>query len=48
MIAYPWGVIHSDLGHHIANEKLIGELVGVALAIVAIGVLAGLRRRRTA
>ncbi len=44
LIAYPWGVMHSDLGHHIANEKLIGELVGVAIAVAAIGALARLDR----
>jgi hypothetical protein len=25
MLAYPWGVMHTDAGHLIANEKLIGE-----------------------
>ncbi len=44
MIAYPWGVMHSEAAHLIANEKLIGEFIGVAIAILAIGVLARLRR----
>jgi hypothetical protein len=42
MLAYPWGVMHSDAGHLIANEKLIGELIGIVIAILAIGVLARL------
>ena len=29
----------SDLTHHITNEKLIGEFVGVAIAVIAIAVL---------
>ena len=29
LISYPWGGMQFDLGHLIANEKLIGELVGV-------------------
>ena len=37
--------MHSDLGHLIAKEKLIGELVGVLVAVVAIAVLARLQRR---
>ena len=34
LISYPWGGMHSDLGHLIANEKLIGELMGVVVAVV--------------
>ena len=48
MLAYPWGVMHTDAGHLIANEKLIGELIGIVMAIVAIGLLTRLKRTRTA
>jgi hypothetical protein len=48
MLAYPWGVMHSDAGHLIANEKLIGELIGVVIAILAIGVLTRLKRTKPA
>ena len=34
LISYPWGGMHSDLGHLIANEKLIGELMGVVIDVV--------------
>jgi hypothetical protein len=44
MLAYPWGVMHSDAGHLIANEKLIGELIGVVIAIGAIGLLTRLKK----
>jgi len=44
LISYPWGSMHSDLGHLIANEKLIGELVGVVVAVVAIAILTRLQR----
>lgn len=44
MIAYPWGVMHTDAGHLIANEKLIGELIGIVIAILAIGLLTHLKR----
>jgi hypothetical protein len=44
MIAYPWGVMHSDAGHLIANEKLIGELIGIVIAVVAIGLLTRLKK----
>lgn len=44
LISYPWGGMHSDLGHLIANEKLIGELVGVVVAVVAIAILTLLQR----
>jgi hypothetical protein len=36
--------MHSDLGHLIASEKLIGELVGVVVAVAAIAVLARLQK----
>lgn len=45
MIAYPWGVLHSDAGHLIANEKFIGELIGIVIAVVAIGLLTHLKRK---
>ena len=44
MIAYPWGVMHSDAGHLIANEKLIGEAIGMVIALIAIGVLVRLKK----
>jgi hypothetical protein len=44
MVSYPWGTMQSDLGHLFANEKLIGEVVGVGFAIVAIGILTWLQR----
>ena len=44
LISYPWGGMQSDLGHLIANEKLIGELVGVIVAVVAIAILTRLQR----
>jgi hypothetical protein len=45
MVAYTWGVMHSDLAHNIANEKLLAEIVGVAIAIVAIRLLSWLHQR---
>jgi hypothetical protein len=39
LISYQWGGMQSEAGHIIANEKLLGELVGVAIAIVAIVIL---------
>jgi len=44
MTAYPWGVMHSDAGHLIANEKLIGDAIGVVIALLAIGVLTRLKK----
>jgi uncharacterized membrane protein YccC len=46
IISYPWGRMHSDLGHMLANEKLIGEAIGVVVAVIAIAILTGLERRR--
>jgi hypothetical protein len=43
-ISYPWGTMHSDAGRLIANEKLIGELVGVVVVVAAIVVLARLQK----
>jgi hypothetical protein len=45
MIAYPWGTMQSDAAHLIANEKLIGELLGVVVAVLAIALLMRLERR---
>lgn len=47
MIAYSWGTMRSDLAHEIGNEKLIGEFVGVGIAIVAIAILASFERWRS-
>ena len=44
LISYPWGAMQSDLGHLIANEKLIGEFLGVIVAVVAIAILTRLQR----
>ena len=43
LLSYPWGVMQSDAGHLLANEKLISELVGVLLAVVAIALLTRLQ-----
>jgi hypothetical protein len=45
MIAYPWGTMQSEAAHLIANEKLIGELLGVIVAVLAIALLMRLERR---
>jgi hypothetical protein len=45
IVAYPWGRMQSDVGHILANEKLISELVGVAIAVVAIAILTRLQSR---
>jgi hypothetical protein len=45
MIAYPWGTMQSEAAHLIANEKLIGELLGVVVAVAAIALLMRLERR---
>ncbi|MDJ0958811.1 MAG: hypothetical protein QNI91_18230 [Arenicellales bacterium] len=44
MISYPWGLMEPEMGHAIANEKIVGELVGVLLAGVAISALSLLQR----
>jgi len=44
MTAYPWGVMHSDAGHLIANEKLLGDFIGVVIALVAIAVLKSIKK----
>ena len=45
LISYSWGAMNSDLGHLIANEKLIGEFLGVIIAIVAIYLLVRFSRQ---
>lgn len=45
MISYPWGTMETEIGHAIANEKLVAELVGVILAGGAISILSLLWRR---
>ena len=45
LISYPWGAMHSDLGHLLANEKLTGELLGVVVAVLAIGLFKLLEKR---
>ncbi len=44
LISYAWGGMQSDQGHFVANEKLLGELLGVVIAIVAIAILARLSK----
>ena len=44
MLAYPWGAMQSDAGHLIANEKLLGELVGIVIAVVAVWLLTRLKK----
>lgn len=44
LISYAWGSMQSDPGHLIANEKLIGEFLGVVIAVVAIAILAWMQR----
>jgi hypothetical protein len=41
MLSYQWGGMQSEAAHIIANEKLLGELFGIAIAIVAIVILVG-------
>ena len=48
LIAYPWGTMRSDIAHQIGNEKLIGEFMGVAIAIVAVAILSRLRNHKAA
>jgi hypothetical protein len=47
-LAYPWGVMHSDAGHLIANEKIIGEMIGMVVAVAAIGLLTRLHKTEPA
>ena len=44
MLSYQWGTMQSDLAHQIGNERLLGEFIGVAMAVIAIGILTRLRR----
>lgn len=44
LISYAWGGMQSDLAHRIANEKLLGEFVGVAIAVIAITLLTRLQK----
>ena len=46
LMSYFWGVMQSDQAHIIANEKLIGELVGVGIAVIAIVILEKLQRNK--
>jgi len=48
MTAYPWGVMHSEAGHLIANEKLLGDFFGVVIALVAIALLVRLQKGKPA
>lgn len=43
LLSYPWGAMRSGAGHLIANEKLVGELFGVLVALGAVSVLARLQ-----
>jgi hypothetical protein len=44
LISYSWGAMQSDTGRLIANERLLSELAGVLLAVIAITILTGLLR----
>jgi hypothetical protein len=46
--AYSWGTMQSELAHQIGNEKLIGEFIGVVIAIMAIAILTHIRARQGA
>ena len=48
LTAYPWGVMHTDAGHLIANEKLLGDFVGVVIALITIAVLVRLKKAQPA
>ena len=39
LLSFQWGGMQSETAHIIANEKLLGELLGVAIAVVAIAIL---------
>ena len=43
LIAYGWGSQQTEAAHLIGNEKLIGEFIGVGMAVVAISVLTRLQ-----
>lgn len=45
LIAYQWGTMQSNAAHLIGNEKLLGEFLGVTMAVIAIAALNSLRRR---
>ncbi|SHG87787.1 hypothetical protein [Ferrimonas marina] len=46
LLSYTWGSLGTEAAHRIANEKLLAELLGVAIALVAIGTLAWYQRNR--
>jgi hypothetical protein len=45
IVAYSWGAMRSEAGHELANEKLIAEFVGVAIAIGALTLLVWMSER---
>ncbi len=46
LLAYQWGSQQNEAAHLIGNEKLFGEFLGVAMAVIAISVLTRLREWR--
>jgi hypothetical protein len=46
IVAYSWGAMRSEAGHELANEKLIAEFVGVAIAIGALTLLVWMSERK--
>ena len=46
LLAYQWGSQQNEAAHLIGNEKLVGEFLGVAMAVVAISILTRLRAWR--
>jgi hypothetical protein len=48
IVAYSWGAMRSEAGHDLANEKLIAEFAGIAIAIAAVALLARLSKRKDA
>ena len=46
LLAYQWGSQQNETAHLIGNEKLFGEFLGVAMAVIAISVLTRLREWR--
>ena len=46
LISYSWGSMQSDLAHQIANEKIVVELTGIVIAVIAIAILTYLNKKR--
>jgi len=48
MTAYPWGVMHDEMAHVIANQKLLGDAFGAVIAVLVIAVLVRLKNSKRA